>query len=371
MEYYESGFLEELLSLRSDDSWETAESCFPVGMNIVHNDDEVYCNNYNVISGNIIDLDYVGKNPSPLPSSSITASFDHGCSNFPPFDRYTLMSCYSFDGEFYTPLPFGDELSPPLTADSSNTKIDTPPPPPAAAFRSGQEDLSAILDEVTNCFHHQQNLEAMEIGCKVEAVHHQSCGGEGPSDGRMWPEKRSKVRNPHGQPSKNLMAERRRRKRLNDRLSMLRSVVPKISRMDRTSILGDTIDYMKELLEKIKNLQGEMEMGQNQLSQNTIFKDVKPNEMLVRNSPKFDVQRRGESDTKIEICCAGKPSLLLSTVNTLESFGLEIQQCVISCFNEFAMQASCTEAMEHREILSEEDIKQQLFKNAGYGGRCL
>nr|GMC50758.1 transcription factor bHLH93-like [Ipomoea batatas] len=129
------------------------------------------------------------------------------------------------------------------------------------------------------------------------------------------PEKKAnKSKKLHGQPSKNLMAERRRRKRLNDRLSMLRSVVPKISKMDRTSILGDTIDYMKELLERINNLQEEMEMGTNELSLMSIFKNEKPNEMVVRNSPK---------------------------------------------------------ELEQREVLSSEDMRQALYRNAGYGGKCF
>ncbi|XP_009600953.1 transcription factor bHLH93-like [Nicotiana tomentosiformis] len=185
-------------------------------------------------------------------------------------------------------------------------------------------------------------------------------------------EKKNKVRKREGQPSKNLMAERRRRKRLNDRLSMLRSIVPKISKMDRTSILGDAIDYMKELLEKIHTLREDDnvkdEIKDIKLVGN--FKELKPNEALVRKPPKFEVERRNV-DTRIKICCAAKPGMLLSTVSTLEALGLDVQQCVISCFSDFSLQASCSEAREHRTILSSEDVKQTLFKTAGYGGRCL
>ncbi|KAK8705551.1 hypothetical protein V6N13_049151 [Hibiscus sabdariffa] len=255
---------------------------------------------------------------------------------------------YSFN-EIY--CPFLDEFASQVT-DSSNNIFDTPRFPV-------QEDYSlTMVDKL-----HKLDVKAT---CKTELIQIQSPEAPVFNFGPCL-EPKNRAKKSDGQPSKNLIAERRRRKRLNDRLSMLRSIVPKISKMDRISILGDTIDYTKELLERIKSLQKEIADG---LNMDHIFKNEKPNEILVRNTPKFEVERRNR-DTRIEICCRGDPGLLLSTVKKMEAMGLEIQQCVISCFNDFAMHASCSEDLEQRTPMSSDDIKQALFRNAGYGGRCL
>lgn len=73
--------------------------------------------------------------------------------------------------------------------------------------------------------------------------------------------------------------------------------------------------------------------------------------MLFHLLLQFNVERRNNIDTRVEINCANKSSLLLSTLTTLDALGLEPQQCVISCFNDFAMQASCCEVIKFNHQL--------------------
>ncbi|OWM86950.1 hypothetical protein CDL15_Pgr015986 [Punica granatum] len=58
--------------------------------------------------------------------------------------------------------------------------------------------------------------------------------------------------------SKNIVSERNRRKKLNERLFALRAVVPNISKMDKASIIKDAIDYIQELHEQERRIQSEI-----------------------------------------------------------------------------------------------------------------
>ncbi|KAM6564034.1 hypothetical protein CsatB_024032 [Cannabis sativa] len=355
MELTQHGFLEELLAPRRD-NWSSFSSVL---------NDQFYPSGWSFDSFEENPVLAISNPPPFVGFSNPTDPNNNNNNNNSecPFIEHTLY-------------PFVNHESVVLMPELNNN--DTP------SFPSQDQDYPSMVEDEEFGFLGCENQSCLEENkaCKVEMEQQNTelpvfniglcgSGAEKKTTTTITTTTTSRPKKLEGQPSKNLMAERRRRKRLNDRLSMLRSIVPKISKMDRTSILGDTIDYMKELLERISKLQEEgMEDGNNQINLLGISKELKPSEVLVRNSPKFDVERR-DMDTRIDICCAAKPGLLLSTVNTLEALGLEIQQCVISCFNDFSMQASCSEGAQQRTLISSEDIKQAIFRNAGYGGRCL
>ncbi|KAK1284064.1 Transcription factor GLABRA 3 [Acorus calamus] len=86
--------------------------------------------------------------------------------------------------------------------------------------------------------------------------------GVGPPNSVEEPSLKDRVIKPGDDTSVNhVLSERRRREKLNEKFIILKSLVPSISKVDKASILGDTIEYLKELERRVEELESCREWG--------------------------------------------------------------------------------------------------------------
>ncbi|CAN0842877.1 Transcription factor MYC1, partial [Linum grandiflorum] len=110
-----------------------------------------------------------------------------------------------------------------------------------------------------------------------------------PLESRVEPEKRPKKQgrkpaNGREEPLNHGEAERQRREMLNQKFYALRAVVPNVSKMDKASLLGDAISYIKELRSKLQSTESEKEELEKQVESMMKKPPSSPSESKMSNN---------------------------------------------------------------------------------------
>ncbi|KAJ0560736.1 putative transcription factor bHLH family [Helianthus annuus] len=157
--------------------------------------------------------------------------------------------------------------------------------------------------------------------------------------------------------SKNIVSERNRRKKLNDRLFALRAVVPNISKMDKASIIKDAIDYIQTLHEQEQMIKLELdELESRKMEPETldmcqeteVFMSMERSKRI-RSDQVFDpsgswmypieilelnVEYVGEKIVLVNLKCSKRRDTIVKLCEVFESLKLNIVTATISAFPE-------------------------------------
>lgn len=183
--------------------------------------------------------------------------------------------------------------------------------------------------------------------------------------------------------SKNLQTERKRRKILKETLFKLRSVVPKITKMDKQSIVRDAISYVLDLQKKVQEIEAEIQALSS--SNKPDHSQVVTSEMTTPQTnancasiESADMKKSANKVTKqgnileVDICDAGEggiyhvridgqkeAGLLVKLMRGLESLPLDIMNSNYFCLDE-AIHSTLTLDGRSMKILGADKLEEMI-----------
>ncbi|KAK1394411.1 hypothetical protein POM88_013467 [Heracleum sosnowskyi] len=123
-----------------------------------------------------------------------------------------------------------------------------------------------------------------------------------------------------------IMAERKRREKLSQRFIALSALVPGLKKIDKASVLGDAIKYLKQLQEKVKTLEEQTRRKSTEsvaLANKSSSDDHAASIHVEESLPEIEV-RISDKDILIRIHCEKRKEVIEKTLAEIEKFQLSI-----------------------------------------------
>ncbi|KAI3899411.1 hypothetical protein MKW92_035993 [Papaver armeniacum] len=178
-------------------------------------------------------------------------------------------------------------------------------------------------------------------------------------------------------------AERQRREKLNQLFYELRSVVPNVSRMDKASLLSDTLSYINELKRKVDKLEVDQQAKRRKSkgglvklhnsttttmkegSDEKIVDDDDDGKDLTGKNVEIDVKMMMNSHAMIRVISEDVKHSSARLMNALKELEFQVQHASISRVKDQMLQDVMVRLPEnsHEHFSTEEGVKAAVFAN--------
>ncbi|KAH7387139.1 hypothetical protein KP509_16G007500 [Ceratopteris richardii] len=168
--------------------------------------------------------------------------------------------------------------------------------------------------------------------------------------------------------SKNLMSERKRRKKLNERLYALRALVPNISKMDKASIVSDAIVHVRELQDNVNKVKAEISELESQKEHRVTLSGTRLEGSRCKDSMtvhekiskqkhqliKLEVSQMENHIYHLRIHCKKSPGVLVQLTRALEALKVDILNANLSSVDHHILNTVVVELRNTPSMQAEE-----------------
>ncbi|XP_057738906.1 transcription factor bHLH25-like isoform X1 [Arachis stenosperma] len=167
------------------------------------------------------------------------------------------------------------------------------------------------------------------------------------------------------QPHDHIIAERKRREKLSQRFIALSALVPGLKKMDKASVLGDAIKYLKQMQEKVSALEEEQKKKKTVESVVMVKKSQLCNDdedsCSSETEPLPEIEARFcERNVLIRVHCEKKKGVIENTIIQIEKLHLKVINSSVLTFGNFALDITIIAQMDMEFSMTVKELVKNL-----------